>query len=373
MSDAASAHPAFKPCGFTKGDLIDLNAKHFQQPLWSSYFFTNNNNPTKHLKRVDLASDDMPRCIKCGKTIDEHLPDSPPIPLPTVQEAYRFVNPWSGHQSVTVSTEFSLLRALQEIDGTPARCTVLKQLFPRCHYEACTLVGAHIIPRRAIVCFQALQAGPLAGWAEGDLNSAKNGIVMAKFIEDQFDNLFWCFVPGKTRGKWMIRVFASDLSTAVPIYNRGRVAGKFVKACSLAKNAQGEVIPCSVTDSTPLTFADLDGKELDLPEVVSVSAIMYHAEKTFERHNRSAEFRSLIPQFVAASKRKGSPPNIAAWLCDVSTKVDERKCDDEDASFPPVTAPPVNGQHSAKAGDTAPNKLVGGELLKEQKRRRRRR
>ena len=110
----------------------------------------------KFSARNDLAGNEV-RCSECGKTIGEHLPDSPPIALPTAQEAYRLVNPWSGHQSVTGSTAFSLLRVLQEIDRTPARCTVLKQLFPRCHYEACTLVGAHIIPRRAAVCFQALQ------------------------------------------------------------------------------------------------------------------------------------------------------------------------------------------------------------------------
>ena len=79
MSDAASAHPALKPCGFAKGELIDLNAKHFQQPVWSSYFFTNvpgsanlPDGTQKFSPRNDLAVNEV-RCGECGKTIGEHL------------------------------------------------------------------------------------------------------------------------------------------------------------------------------------------------------------------------------------------------------------------------------------------------------------
>ena len=78
MSDAALAHPALKPCGFTKGELIDLNAKHFQQPVWSSYFFTNvtgsaiRSDGTQKYPRRDDVDDDTPRCKECGCTIGEH-------------------------------------------------------------------------------------------------------------------------------------------------------------------------------------------------------------------------------------------------------------------------------------------------------------
>ena len=77
MSDAASAHLAVNPCGFTQDKLIDLlkeaSLNSTVPALFTNYFFANNKNPTKHPKRDELASDDMPRCKKCGCTIGEHL------------------------------------------------------------------------------------------------------------------------------------------------------------------------------------------------------------------------------------------------------------------------------------------------------------
>ena len=77
MSDAASAHLAVNPCGFTQDKLIDLlkeaSLNSTVPALFTNYFFANNKNPTKHPKRDELASDDMPRCKKCVCTIGEHL------------------------------------------------------------------------------------------------------------------------------------------------------------------------------------------------------------------------------------------------------------------------------------------------------------
>ncbi len=85
MSVAASAHPAPKPCLRSRGELDNLNAKYFQQPVWSSLFFTNvpgsanlPDGTQKFSPRNDLAVNEV-RCSECGKTIGEHLPDSPPI------------------------------------------------------------------------------------------------------------------------------------------------------------------------------------------------------------------------------------------------------------------------------------------------------
>ena len=76
MSNAASVHPAPKSCGRNRRELEDLlkeaSLTSTVPALFTNYFFTNNKNPTKHPKRDDLASDDMPRCIKCGCTIDEY-------------------------------------------------------------------------------------------------------------------------------------------------------------------------------------------------------------------------------------------------------------------------------------------------------------
>ena len=63
------------PCGFAKQELIVLLGPR-GTPLDVRYFFTNNNNPTKHPKRDDLMSDDISRCLQCGNTIAEHLVQS---------------------------------------------------------------------------------------------------------------------------------------------------------------------------------------------------------------------------------------------------------------------------------------------------------
>ena len=74
MSNAASVHPAPKSCGRNRRELDDLRARIKKGDLDNAdYFFTNNKNPTKHPKRNELESDDMPRCKKCGCTFDEHL------------------------------------------------------------------------------------------------------------------------------------------------------------------------------------------------------------------------------------------------------------------------------------------------------------
>ena len=81
MSDAASAHPGHKPCGFTQDELIDLRARIKKGELDNAdYFFTNDTYgsqdvPSQFLPRDDLLPD-MPRCRECGKTIGEHRPEA---------------------------------------------------------------------------------------------------------------------------------------------------------------------------------------------------------------------------------------------------------------------------------------------------------
>lgn len=250
-------------------------------------------------------------------------------------------------------------------DG-PAHCTVLKQLFPKCYYANNTLVGAHIIPRRASVCFRALQTGPLLGWEPKDLHSKKNGIIMAKFLESEFDDLVWCFVPGKREAQlgqrlWSIRVFVPDLSASLKIYDRNRDVQLFYKSCSV-QMSDVHTVPSQVHDSSPLTYADLDGQEVALPHELSVAAIMYHAEKTFEKHNKSQEFKLLIPAFVAASKRKGSPPQIGTWLVSVV-----QPGNDQPAEVVPESSA-VSKKDAAPQGGGVP---VGGDVFVPKGRKRR--
>jgi hypothetical protein len=258
-------------------------------------------------------------------------------------------------------------------DGPKPCCTVLKQLFPKCFYAENTVVGAHIIPRRAQVCFAALQTGPLQGWSLEDLHSKKNGIIMAKFLEDEFDDLVWCFVPSSKPqdargGLWSIRVFAPDLSASLRIHDRFRTVQVFYKECSIQKN-DSHAVPSRVIDDSALTYADLDRKEVMLPPELSVSAIMYHAEKAFEKHNKTQEFKSLIPAFVAASKRRGCPPQIGTWLATVV----QPGSDKPDAAAVPTTAAVVSESSAVTKKDATPQGgrvLVGGDVLVRKARKR---
>ena len=349
-------------CGFTQVTLAQFLEKADKGELkFERYFFTNVPGTKKHPPREDI-DDEVVRCRECGHTIGEHSAGSPPIQLPVAVLPYTLVNPWRGHQSQTESGVVSMLSVLR--DGAPTCCTVLKQLFPNCFYAPDTLVGAHIIPRRAVVGFEALQTGPLQGWSLDDLHSKKNGIIMAKFLEDEFDDLVWCFVPSIADahgGLWSIRVFVPDLSASLRIHDRHRTVQVFIKSCSLQQN-DSHAQPSQVRDNSPLTYADLNGKEVTLPQELSVSAIMYHAEKSFERHNKSQEFKSLIPAFVAASKRKGSPPQISTWLVGVV----QPSNDGPDAAAVPTTAEVVSESSAVARKDAAPQGgrvPVGGDVL----------
>ena len=73
MSVATSspqAQLALKPCGFTKGELIDLLKQADKDEVkFDRYFFRTT--PPRHLNQIRI-NDDLVRCTKCGSTIDEH-------------------------------------------------------------------------------------------------------------------------------------------------------------------------------------------------------------------------------------------------------------------------------------------------------------
>ena len=80
MSAAASAHPPAKPCLRTQGNLDDLLKEADKNAIrFDRYFFTNDTYESKEVPlqfrpRADLLPN-VVRCIECGKTIGEHLPD----------------------------------------------------------------------------------------------------------------------------------------------------------------------------------------------------------------------------------------------------------------------------------------------------------
>ena len=72
---AASAEPKtqkpLQPCARTRAELDSLIKEHFQKPLWDMLFFTNGVGSKLFPPRDDLDPN-IPRCLKCGCTIDEH-------------------------------------------------------------------------------------------------------------------------------------------------------------------------------------------------------------------------------------------------------------------------------------------------------------
>ena len=76
MSVATSspqAQLALKPCGFTKGELIDLLKQADKDEVkFDRYFFTNVPGTKKHPTREEL-DDTLVRCLECGCTIGEHV------------------------------------------------------------------------------------------------------------------------------------------------------------------------------------------------------------------------------------------------------------------------------------------------------------
>ena len=112
MSNAASAHPAHTPCGFTKRELIDLLKEADKNAIrFDRYFFNNVTGSaircdgTQKYPRRDDVDDDMVRCKECGSTIGEH--NNPALSQGTRDDdrkMFRVKGSWvRGHLSSFVS------------------------------------------------------------------------------------------------------------------------------------------------------------------------------------------------------------------------------------------------------------------------------
>ena len=230
------------------------------------------------------------------------------VPVLDRQAAFELGDPYTGMETATQSSCLSAMDVILRGNPHRTKCEILYQLFPRCYFYGHCRVGAHIVPRRAEVCFKSLQAGFLAEWTIEDIFSAKNLIVMSRFLEIVFDQLLWCFVPsGEPTRPWKIRIFC-DPSIPIPIVDVERTPTKFLKSCCLRGH---EPDLSKRRDETPLTFGDLCSSNLVLPDVVSVSAICVHAYHTFQKHGVFTEFLELVPAYALCNKRRIPP---CEWL-----------------------------------------------------------
>ena len=255
-------------------------------------------------------------CTDCTHRISVHPASVEPVVSVTAVATpprgylvWHDVNPYEGEQSSTHTlAPFSMIAVLiahykARYGDNTRHCWVLKTLFPWCRVGHS--VGAHIIPRRARKesYLKALQHGFVSSWTEEMINSPRNGIVLAKFLEMPFDNLEWCFVPStKTKG-WKIVIFCEP-GTAVPIVDRDGdtiTVGQF--ECT---NKKGPLT---------LTFGDLTRTNYDLGDV-SVSALAVHAFFAFKKHGNIEAF----PLSAFQERAKDDSP-IKKWRRDVLTGV----------------------------------------------------
>ena len=105
------------------------------------------------------------------------------VPVLDRQAAFELGDPYTGMETATQSSCLSAMDVILRGNPHRTKCEILYQLFPRCYFYGHCRVGAHIVPRRAEVCFKSLQAGFLAEWTIEDIFSAKNLIVMSRFLE----------------------------------------------------------------------------------------------------------------------------------------------------------------------------------------------
>ena len=217
MSDAASAHPALKPCGFAKGELIDLNAKHFQQPVWSSYFFTNvpgsanlPDGTQKFSPRNDLAVNEV-RCGECGKTIGEHAAEAigedarlQPV-LATITEKFLEITESqreiaeSQRRTTSMVLRFGGAFIIPNVSQTQAQHprdeSFARAVFSYYGTQNCIVcaaadvstraMGAHILPLN-YMSFNMIKMDP---------NDARNGLPLCRAIEQLHDHFTFALIP----------------------------------------------------------------------------------------------------------------------------------------------------------------------------------
>ena len=73
----ASDQPAPPPCGRTRGELDNLRARIKKGELDNADYFFQGSPPPEHLNHL-VIKDKLVRCIKCGRTIDEHMSGAAP-------------------------------------------------------------------------------------------------------------------------------------------------------------------------------------------------------------------------------------------------------------------------------------------------------
>jgi len=198
MSAAVSA-AAFKPCGFTRGELVELLKQvDYGEMKFERYFFTTT--PPRHLSIP--INDDLTRCIKCGCTIDEHLTGIQAssagdgvteLKLMIGQLLKRFDFMSSANGICDISD--------QQSDASQQTKTAVRDSFNR----TCVVTGekclagedarfkvAHIVPRKLRHDRMLMN---YFGITIDDLNNQSNLMYLRVTEEQTLDKCEWTFVP----------------------------------------------------------------------------------------------------------------------------------------------------------------------------------
>ena len=160
-------------------------------------------------------------------------------------------------------------------------------------------VGAHILPRgtgHQGNIAEVVLTGPK------DVNTARNGIVMCKPLEVAYDAKMWCFAP--------------CFEKSIP----GCRAYRFMLEPSLRGNKETLCDPSrrdtrgngSEEYRYPETWSDLENVVVQLPSVVSNTALAYHASRCCARWKQPFEiddFRKRAP----LNKGEKDSPELKRW------------------------------------------------------------
>jgi hypothetical protein len=313
-----------KCCHRTRMELDDLHGKHFGQPIWATLFFMNDQAPAPFVVRSGIPSS-IPRCIKCGHTIDEHAQGSPPIRLPNAVALDDIIaaaepvtmlgirqllqpivqallpNPWEDLSNQTRMPSFlGVLERDWKVNAYPKFCCILQGVYgedcakfhPSCE---CWTVGAHILPRSTRGKLQSIQL-LFPRWTAAEIDSAQNGLPLCKEFEEAFDNLSICLVF--EQGWWVVKVLDPLLSGAISLTNcMTRTATKF--------------------QPSNLSWKLVHNARIRISDVVSRRALVLHAHFCHAKH----KLRLSPALYDGDAKRVGSPPkDFQQWLQDVNTE-----------------------------------------------------
>ena len=175
------------PCGFTQVTLAQFLEKADKGELkFDRFFFTTT--PPRHLSHMQIH-DDIPRCFKCGGTIDEHHVGSPDQAAAATALMMKYVSSqlipiFSQTQAATVRNSLQRSNVARYYRNDNCECEVLRRFVAdrpelKLQRELCSeSVVAHILPRN-YTCFSIINML---------VDDQRNCIVLSRCLEKVHDH-----------------------------------------------------------------------------------------------------------------------------------------------------------------------------------------